>query len=82
MINNLDHSNGHIVASSAVGILRLDKNNKKAKSILNDFLDIKDEATTALALDYLKNYSDLLPRKTLHDLLSHSSLDISKLSSF
>ena len=77
LINNLDHSNGHIIASSAVGILRLDKNNKKAKSILNDFLDIKDEATTALALDYLKNYSDLLPRKTLHDLLSHSSLDIS-----
>ena len=77
LINNLDHSNGHIIASSAVGILRLDKNNKKAKSILNDFLDIKDEATTALALDYLKNYSDLLPRKTLYELLSNLSLDIS-----
>ena len=33
------------------------------------FLDIKDEGSTALALDYLKKSSDLLPKNVLYDLL-------------
>ena len=44
--------------------MKIDELNNKTidqlKSILNDFLDIKDEATTALALDYLKNSTSLL----------------------
>ena len=77
LINNLDHNNGHIMAASAVGILRINKDNEKARTILNDFLDVKDEETTALALDYLKSSSDLLPKNTLYKLLSHHSVNIS-----
>ena len=77
LLDNLDHNNGHIKAASAVGILRIDKDNKKARTILNDFLDVKDEETTALALDYLKTSSELLPKKTLYDLLFHHSVNIS-----
>ncbi len=77
LINNLDHDNAHIKAASAVRILRVHPDNKKAKKVLNDFLDIKDKGTTALALDYLKTSRDLLPRKILYDLLSHPSIQIS-----
>ena len=62
LIDNLERNNGHIKAASAVGILRINKDNKKARTILNDFLDVKDQETTALALDYLKSSSDLLPK--------------------
>ena len=67
----------HIKAASAVRILRVNYDNIKAKKVLNDFLDIKDEETTALALDYLKTSRDLLPRNILYDLLSHPSNQIS-----
>ena len=77
LINNLEHSNAHIKAASAVRILGTKHNHNKAKKVLNDFLDIKDEVTTALALDYLKNSSDLLPKNILYDLLSHPSIQIS-----
>ena len=77
IINNLDHNNTHIKAASAVRLLRVHHNNNKAKKVLNDFLDIKDKATTALALDYLKTSSDLLPRNVLYELLSHPSIQIS-----
>ena len=77
LLENLSHSNGHIKAASAVGLLRINKHDKGARKILKDFLDVKDEEATALALDYLKTSSDLLPRKTLYNLLSHPSTDIS-----
>ena len=77
LIDNLDRNNGHIKAASAVGILRINKDNKKARTILNDFLDVKDQETTALALDYLKSSSELLPKNTLYKLLSHHSVNIS-----
>ena len=77
MLDNLSHTNGHIKAASAVGLLRINMHREKAKKLLDDFLDIKDEKTTALALDYLKSSSDLLPKKTLYDLLSHPSTEIS-----
>ena len=77
LINNLEHSNAHIKAASAVRILGTKHDDNKAKKVLNDFLDIKDEVTTALALDYLKNSSDLLPKNILYDLLSHPSIQIS-----
>jgi hypothetical protein len=77
LINNLDHNNTHVKAASAVRILRVHHGNNKAEKVLNDFLDIKDEETTALALDYLKTSSDLLPKNVLYDLLSHPSIKIS-----
>ena len=77
LINNLEHNNAHIKAASAVRILGTKHDDKKAKKVLNNFLDIKDEGTTALALDYLKNSSDLLPKNVLYDLLYHSSIQIS-----
>ncbi|MBE77441.1 MAG: hypothetical protein CMG41_06865 [Candidatus Marinimicrobia bacterium] len=77
LINNLEHNNAHIKAASAVRILGTKHDDKKAKKVLNDFLDIKDEVTTALALDYLKNSSALLPQNVLYDLLYHPSIQIS-----
>ncbi|MBD68115.1 MAG: hypothetical protein CMG43_04905, partial [Candidatus Marinimicrobia bacterium] len=77
LIDNLDYNNGHIKTASAVGILRINNDNKKARTILNDFLDVKDEETTAIALDYLKTSSELLPKNTLYKLLSHRSVNIS-----
>ena len=77
LIDNLDHNNGHIKASSAVGILRINNDNKKARKVLNDFLDVKNEETTSLALDYLKTSSKLLPKNKLYKLLSHRSVNIS-----
>jgi len=77
LIDNLDHNNGHIKASSAVGILRINNDNKKARKVLNDFLDVKNEETTSLALDYLKTSSKLLPKNKLYELLSHRSVNIS-----
>ena len=68
----------HKIASTAVAILKHDPEHIKAKVILNNFLDIKDESTTAIALDYLKNSTSLLPEKTLIDLLNHKSIEISK----
>ncbi len=68
----------HKIASTAVAILKHDPEHIKAKVILNNFLDIKDESTTAIALDYLKNSTSLLPEKTLIDLLNHTSIEISK----
>ena len=75
--NNLQNNNAHIKAASAVCLLQIDKNNKKAKIILEDFLDVKDEKTTALALEYLQISSELLPKNTLIALLSHHSIEIS-----
>ena len=76
LLDNLDHNNGHIKAASAVGILRINKDNKKARTILNDFLDVKDQETTALALDYLKSSSDLLPKNTLYNPVSYTHLTL------
>ncbi len=45
--------------------------------ILEDFLDVKDEKTTALALEYLQISSELLPKDTLITLLFHQSIEIS-----
>ena len=44
--------------------------------ILNNFLDIKDKSTTAIALDYLKSSTSLLPEETLIRLLNHKSIKI------
>ena len=74
---NLQNDNGHIKAASAVCLLQIDKNNEKAKIILEDFLDVKDEKTTALALEYLQISSELLPKDTLITLLFHPSIEIS-----
>ena len=77
LINNLDHNNAHIKAASSVRLLGVNPEHKKAKKVLNEFLDIKDEGSTALALDYLKKSSDLLPKNVLYDLLYHPSIEIS-----
>ena len=45
---------GKHIASTAVAILKHNPEHIKAKVILNNFLDVKDENTTAIALDYLK----------------------------
>ena len=77
-LENINSTDAHISAASSVVILKQNSEESKARKKLNEFLDVKDERTTALALNYLKNSSELLPKNILNDLLHHSSLEISK----
>ena len=63
LLKNLDSENEHIQAASAVGSLRMKIHEIQAKKVLDDFLDVKDEHTTAVALHYLQASGDLLPMK-------------------
>ena len=56
----------HKIASTAVAILKHDPKHIKAKVILNNFLDINDESTTAIALDYLKDSTFSFARKNIN----------------
>ena len=73
---NLSSDNEHIQAASAVGLLRMKIHKIEAEKILHDFLDVKDEHTTAIALYYLQASSDLLPNETLIELLPYPSFEI------
>ena len=76
LLKNLGSGNEHIQAASAVGSLRMKIHEAQAKKILDDFLDVKDEHTTAVALHYLQASGDLLPNETLIKLLTYPSLEI------
>ena len=78
LYNNINSSDTHISAASSVAILRIEPENKLARKRLDEFLDVKDEDSTAIALDYLKNSSELLTRDLLNNLLHHPSTKISK----
>lgn len=77
-LKNINSTDAHVSAASSVVVLKQNPKELKATNKLNEFLDVKNERTTALALDYLKNSNVLLPKNTLNDLLNHSSLEISK----
>ena len=74
----VNSKNAHISAASSVAVLKQDPKEKNARKKLNNFLDVKNESTTALALNYLKNSSELLPQEVLNNLLYHPSVEISK----
>ena len=76
LLKNLGSENEHIQAASAVGSLRMKIHETQAKKVLDDFLDVKDEHTTAVALHYLQASGDLLPNETLIELLTYPSLEI------
>ena len=77
-LKNINSTDAHISAASSVVMLKQNPKELKARKKLNEFLDVKDERTTALALNYLRNSSELLPKNILNNLLHHSSLEISK----
>ena len=78
LYKNINSSDIHISAASSVAILRIDSESTLARKRLDEFLDVKDEDSTAIALDYLKNSSELLTRDLLNNLLRHPSTKISK----
>ena len=68
-LKNIDSTDAHISAASSVVMLKQNPKDLKARKKLNEFLDVKDEKTTALALNYLRNSSELLPKTILNNLL-------------
>ena len=76
LLKNLSSDNEHIQAASAVGSLRMNIHGTQAKKVLDDFLDVKDEHKTAVALHYLQASDALLPNETLIDLLTYPSFEI------
>ena len=77
-MKNINSTDAHISAASSVVMLKQNPKDLKARKKLNEFLDVKNEKTTALALNYLRNSSELLPKNILNNLLHHPSLEISK----
>lgn len=77
-LKNINSTDAHISAASSVVMLKQNPKDLKARKKLNEFLDVKNEKTTALALNYLRNSSELLPKNILNNLLHHPSLEISK----
>lgn len=77
MLTLLKSNDDHLIASSAIAILKIDFENDKARQTLKDFLNVKNVTQTVIALEYLRDSVTMLTKNNLFDLLYHSSTEIS-----
>tara|TARA_Y100000590_G_C15738795_1_gene1019500 strand:+ start:1449 stop:4598 length:3150 start_codon:yes stop_codon:yes gene_type:complete len=72
----LNDQNLEIKSSSSISILKMNNKHEKAKTILHELLNHKENQIIAKTITFLINSNNLIDKKTILRLLSHDSLEV------